>query len=160
MHYLIDGHNLIGQIPQISFEDPHDEVKLVFLLRRWAARDRKRRIDLFFDGGMPGGEDRGLSTSQVKVSFASPGRTADALIISKMKRLANPSAYTIVSNDQELLAAAERIGVLTLSSQAFAQMVFEHDRQRVEEGRSDDLRLSKEEIAEWLAIFKRRQIDD
>jgi len=35
MPLLIDGHNLIGQIPDISLSDPDDEAKLVLLLRRY-----------------------------------------------------------------------------------------------------------------------------
>ncbi len=32
MHYLIDGHNLIAQISDISLDDPDDEAKLVLRL--------------------------------------------------------------------------------------------------------------------------------
>ena len=33
MPLLIDGHNLIGQIPELSLADEDDEGKLVMLLR-------------------------------------------------------------------------------------------------------------------------------
>ena len=34
MLYLIDGHNLIGQMPGLSLDDPHDEAKLVERLKQ------------------------------------------------------------------------------------------------------------------------------
>ena len=40
MHYLIDGHNLIARVPGLSLADPDDEVKLLQLLKRWAAARR------------------------------------------------------------------------------------------------------------------------
>ena len=42
MHYLIDGHNLIAHLADIDLEDPNDEVKLVLMMRGWAAAGRKR----------------------------------------------------------------------------------------------------------------------
>ena len=48
MYYLIDGHNLIAHYPDIELEDPNDEVKLVLVLRSWAAAGRKREaMDVF-----------------------------------------------------------------------------------------------------------------
>ena len=41
MPILIDGHNLIGQMPGLSLEDPHDEEMLVTLLRSYRARTGK-----------------------------------------------------------------------------------------------------------------------
>ena len=52
MHYLIDGHNLIGALPDISLEDPDDEVKLILVLRSWAVARRRREVTVIFDGGL------------------------------------------------------------------------------------------------------------
>ena len=38
MPLLIDGHNLIGHLPDLSLSDPRDEVKLVARLQAYAAR--------------------------------------------------------------------------------------------------------------------------
>src|SRR5262245_8805655 len=38
MHLLVDGHNLIGQMPGLSLADPDDEAQLVLLLRGYAMR--------------------------------------------------------------------------------------------------------------------------
>ena len=57
MPFLIDGHNVIAALPDIELEDPHDEAKLVFKLRAWTGRERRKAI-VVFDGGVPGGYSR------------------------------------------------------------------------------------------------------
>lgn len=106
MHYLIDGHNLIARMPDISLNDPDDEVQLILRLRSWAARSRKRQVTLFFDGGIPGGKDVRLSTPQVRVIFASVGQTADAMLIRGINKVQNPPEFLLVTSDQQIIAAA------------------------------------------------------
>ena len=43
MNYLIDGHNLIGQLPDISLDDPNDEALLVQKLSGFCAANTKHR---------------------------------------------------------------------------------------------------------------------
>ena len=81
MHYLIDGHNLIARVPGLSLADPDDEVKLLQLLKRWAAADTRRKVTVIFDKGLPGGEAKHLSGGGVRAIFAPDNRSADALII-------------------------------------------------------------------------------
>ena len=69
MPFLIDGHNVIAALPDIDLEDPHDEAKLVLKLRAWTGRERRKAI-VVFDGGIPGGYSRTLSTVSVRVVFA------------------------------------------------------------------------------------------
>ena len=40
MFYLIDGHNLIGQLADIDLDDPNDESLLVQKLNGWTSRTR------------------------------------------------------------------------------------------------------------------------
>lgn len=154
MHYLIDGHNLIARVADISLDDPHDEAKLVLLLRKWTARDRKRRITIIFDRGVPGGEDRLLSRGKLKVVFASTGRTADDLLIFRIRNLSDPAGYTVVSSDGEVVAAALKRKISVISSQDFALSLdrlalgFESGEPR------DDPELSEAEISEWLKLFE------
>ena len=81
MHYLIDGHNLIATMPGIDLSDPDDEAQLVLRLRTWTAASRKRRVTVYFDGGLPGGPAHDLSGARLKVIFASTGRSADETTI-------------------------------------------------------------------------------
>lgn len=154
MHYLIDGHNVIAQLPDISLDDPDDEAKLVIRLRSWAAGKRKRQVTVYFDGGLPGGEARHLSTSQVKVVFASVGRTADQLLVDRMNKLRNPGAYTLISSDRDILAVAPR-GLRLMSAEAFVSELasLAKPAEKVSAEGSEEPKLSPEDVAEWMALF-------
>lgn len=155
MHYLIDGHNLIGKMPDISLKDPDDEVQLILRLRSWTAVSKKRQVTVYFDGGIPGGKDVRLSTSQVRVIFASVGKTADALIINRLNRVQNPPEYTLVTNDQEIIKVGQKRKMPHLRSEKFA-MLLGKQWEDTPPGPSlidDDPVISDMEVAEWLSMF-------
>jgi predicted RNA-binding protein with PIN domain len=82
MPLLIDGHNLIGQLPDLSLSDPRDEVKLVARLQAYAARSG-RRITVVFDPGpqaVPPALQRRSRHGYVEVIYADPGQKADDVI--------------------------------------------------------------------------------
>ena len=154
MHYLIDGHNLIAKMASIALGDPNAEAELVLLLRRWTAGSRKRKVTVIFDRGLPGGENRRLSTSTVRVVFASANRTADDLLVSKMGQIGNPSEFTMVTDDRQVIAEVQKRKVIWLSSEAFAQSI---DNIAVRDDGNEsvsDRELSEAEIVEWLDLFK------
>lgn len=156
MHYLVDGHNLIGQMARISLEDPDDEVKLVLELRSWSARGRKRKVTVYFDGGLPGGLDRGLSTGQVKVVFASAGRTADSLLINHIRGVKNPGEFTLVSSDHAIVQAAEKRRLPVIRAEKFASDLLPDQNQAVQTTLLDtdsDPQLEEDEIEMWLRLF-------
>ncbi len=155
MHYLIDGHNLIARMPDISLADPDDEVQLILRLRSWAARSRKRQVTLFFDGGIPGGKDVRLSTPQVRVIFASVGQTADALLIKGINKVKNPPEFLLVTSDQQIIAAANGRKMPHLTSDKFAAQLATQ-WQETPPGPTitdDDPVISEAEVADWLATF-------
>lgn len=154
MRYLIDGHNLIAEMATITLGDPNVEAELVLLLRRWTAGSRKRKVTIVFDGGLPGGENRLLSTSNVKVVFASANRTADDLLISRIRRLDNPSEYTVVTDDRAVIAEVQKRKVIWLSSEVFAQSMDKIESQDDASEPATNPVLSDAEIVEWLEIFK------
>ncbi len=149
MPYLIDGHNLIGALPDIELTDPHDEAKLVLKLRGWAARKRTR-IVVVFDGGLPGGRSRTLSGGPIEAIFAARGHTiADRVIIARLRRLPDPGNWTVVSSDHEVLDFARRRGARVLTAQEFAARLEPHPEAPLKpEGK-----LTPEEIADFLALF-------
>ena len=158
MHYLVDGHNLIASLTKISLDDPNDEAKLIIEFRRWTAAGRSRRISVFFDGGLPGGQDFNLSSAKVSVVFASAGVTADDLIINRLKKIKNSQEYVLVSSDREVKKAAATKKMRTISARDFAIQLDQLDRppnSKVDLGevkRVDDS-LNEDEVAEWLKIF-------
>ncbi|MGC9347207.1 MAG: NYN domain-containing protein [Anaerolineae bacterium] len=149
MPYLIDGHNVIAAMPDIALEDPDDEAMLVMRLRAWAARIRRRAI-VVFDGGIPGGPSRVLSSSDVRVVFAARHHTnADRIIRERLRALPDASNWTVVSSDHEILDEARSLGARVMTAQAFAD---EMDRPPVEKEKPDT--VSPAEVEAWLEIFQ------
>jgi predicted RNA-binding protein with PIN domain len=149
MPLLIDGHNLIAQIPGLSLGDPDAEARLVERLRRYQAHTGKQLI-VFFDGGLPGGPEPDLSTSTVQVVFASTGRSADVLIINRVRRSRDPRALTVITSDQGLTAIVEKQGARVVRSETFAAKLDTPPPP----GAPNDVILSQTEVDEWLALFE------
>jgi predicted RNA-binding protein with PIN domain len=153
MHYLIDGHNLIAVLPDISLEDPEDEAKLVLLLRSWTAAGAKRRVTVIFDGGLPGGLARGLSSSAVQVVFASAGKPADNLLISRIHQVRNPAEFTLVSSDREVTSVAKARRMPHMASQEFARRLLQTRQTGNRLSDNEKPELNEEDIADWLRLF-------
>lgn len=159
MQYLIDGHNLIGKMPDIELDDPDDEVALVLRLRSWSARSRKRRVIVIFDRGLPGGVDKGLSTGKVQVVFASGGQTADSILIGRIMSARNPREYTLVSSDNRILREANARRMPMLKAEEFApklaipKEVGESDSEVHDSSSAADRQLSDGEVEMWLDLF-------
>lgn len=162
MHYLIDGHNLISQLPDISLDDPDDEAKLVLLLRSWIAAGRKRKVTVVFDGGLPGGTWRYMSRGRLKALFATEGQSADTMLVNRVQQAKNPSAHTLVTSDQEILSVAKKRRMPYMTAQAFAQQLQKiGPTQETSEGTElpseEKPILNEGELEEWLAIFNTAQ---
>jgi predicted RNA-binding protein with PIN domain len=147
--YLIDGHNLIGQMPGLDLDDPHDEAKLVERLRSYMLRKRKR-CTVVFDGGLPGGLSRDLSTASVRVVFAHGGTTADAIILERIRNARDPASLTVISADREIIDVAVRRRCRVLSPSAFAA---ELNAPSVPDDRDPNSHLTPDEVEEWLRLF-------
>jgi len=118
MRYLIDGHNLIGHLPELSLSDPDDEAKLVALLHVYCLR-AGHRCTVIFDRGLPGGRSRELSTSRVEAHFAHAGTDADAILKARIRRVRDPGGWTFVSSDAAIRETAHRRGMAALTSPEF-----------------------------------------
>ena len=153
MPYLIDGHNLIGQMPDISLDDPDDEAKLVQKLSGFAARTKKRCL-VIFDQGLPGGRSR-MSTGQIEVVFANTRSNADRVIMERIQRAKDPGQWVVVSNDNAVLLVARQRKMKTLKSAEFVALLEpEPKAQSEEEERPTDVQLSPNEVEEWLKLFE------
>ncbi|MBI3760692.1 MAG: NYN domain-containing protein [Chloroflexi bacterium] len=152
MPYLIDGHNLIGQTPGLSLEDPDDEAKLVQLIKRFCSR-HKKKATVIFDRGLPGGESR-LSGAGVEVRFASSSSSADALIRNRLGKLRDPKNWTVVTSDGEVAQAARSRGTRVRSSTEFAA---ELTAPVSDEAEKEEKQLSKEEVSWWEELFRQKK---
>jgi hypothetical protein len=152
--YLIDGHNLIAQMPDLSLDDPDDEVKLVLRLRQFAGR-KKQSITVVFDHGAPGGGSSALSTGPVKVIFAGSHSNADRVIMERIREAKTPTNIKLVTSDGEIRRAGEARRVEVISSQDFVLTLFKPLAAREpQRDAREDVKLSKDEVKEWLRLFK------
>jgi uncharacterized protein len=153
MPILIDGHNLIGQVPTISLADPDDEAKLVMLLRRYAAHRRGRKVIVVFDGGVYGHPDN-LNGYSVEAHFARSPGDADAELIRRIRGVRRRDEWLVVSSDRAVAGEAKARGLPVLSSQDFARRLIALDQPRASLGSKGGERpLSKDEVDEWLREF-------
>jgi predicted RNA-binding protein with PIN domain len=156
MAYLIDGHNLIGQLPDISLDDPDDEAKLVQKLIGFTARTDKRCV-VVFDKGLPGGRSR-MSTSQVEVVFANSRSDADRVMMERIQKAKDPGQWIVVSNDNAVLLAARQRKMKALKSAEFVTLIHPPPKpRRHEEDRLADVHLSPDEVEAWLRIFEKKK---
>lgn len=154
MRLLVDGHNLIGKIPDIDLEDEQDEAKLVSRLRRFAARTGNK-LTVLFDGGLPGGASPELSGASVQVIFAPAGQIADPLIINRIRGIRDRDAWMVVSSDWSILDAATQQGVRVQHSEEFAITL----AKALKGPKPADLRQtppSEKDVDEWLEVFSKR----
>ena len=163
MHYIIDGHNLIGKMPDISLKDPNDEVKLTMRIKSWVTESKKREVTLFFDGGIQGMTMNRLSSRNLKVIFAPAGKTADSLIISHLRKLKNPREYTLVTSDREIIGDAKTLRIPSLLSEEFIErmgFVFKEQSEKAPKTKKeapsekpDVAKISDADVQEWLDLF-------
>lgn len=149
MPLLIDGHNLIGQMPDLRLDDPDDEAKLVARLRMYCTREQKRAT-VVFDHGLPGGCSEELSGGGVKVIFASAGRDADGILRERIRNARDPRALMVVSSDRTVVAAAKAGKVRVMRAEVFAARLGA-PAQTTELGQ--EAQLSPEEVEEWMRVF-------
>lgn len=119
MALLIDGHNLIGAMPDIDIADPNDEWQLVQRLRSYAAAKRSP-LTVIFDSGSGPAPQWQLSGGGVTVRFAPPGVPADAVILQVLRREQRPSKIIVITNDQALAGQVRSLGAQVRSATQFA----------------------------------------
>lgn len=136
MSYIIDGHNLIGILPDIHLNQPDDEQRLLARLRHYRARIGGRAMIVFFDSAPLGWPDQAVRTEEaasspgVEVHFARPGQTADDAIIAYLAAAREPGQYAVVTNDQGLAGRVRAMSASVLSATEFAAQMMRRVTQR------------------------------
>lgn len=118
---LIDGHNVIGQMPDISLADPDDEDKLVRKLSAHFERVRGRVVVVFDAGPNPPIDALPPPRGRIEVVFSRPPEKADDVIMRLITSDPNPKHLTVISGDREILACANRRRCRIIRSEAFVR---------------------------------------
>jgi predicted RNA-binding protein with PIN domain len=135
----------------MRLDDPDDEAKLVLRLRAYNARTRKK-ITVVFDHGLPGGWSQ-LSTGPVEVVFAGSHTNADKVLIERIRAAKNAPGIVVVSSDNAVRRAAEMRGAHVVSADKFAADLTAPPPPPPAPD-PDDVHLSREEVDEWMQVFK------
>ncbi len=152
MPYLIDGHNLIGALPDIELDDPNDEAELIIRLRGFVARKRTK-CTVIFDHGLPGGASR-MSSRSVTVIFASARHTnADALLARRIGNIRDVKGWTVVSSDQAIVACARDRRMRHISAQAFARELQRGDEASDADHEDEKPAPSQNDVDEFMGLF-------
>lgn len=153
MRYLIDGHNLIGQMPGLDLSMVDDELRLVETLQSFARQDRSL-VEVYFDQaphGWAGSHRFGMVTAH----FVQAGRTADDAIRRRLIDLGRAARqWVVVTSDRSVQAAAREVHAGVMRSEDFARKI--QGSQAAKTGDDDrlDLSLDDEEVQDWLKIFR------
>jgi predicted RNA-binding protein with PIN domain len=151
MRYLIDGHNLIPKIKNLSLHDMDDEEKLIALLNRFSTKARAQ-VEVYFDKA-PIDSARSIKIGAIKVHFIRTGSSADAAMIERIKQMGtSPQGITVVSSDHAIQNAALRMKIKVVTSEEFSVSI-EEKLARAEGAGDQEVSLSEDEISEWLRLF-------
>lgn len=117
IHILVDGYNLMHALDSRLIKTL--EEKRQDLIERLSAYQSKKgmEITVVFDGAQGNifaSRDR---YQRVTIVFTLPPQSADDWIIRECRE--NPGQYLVVSNDQEIVRAAETNGCMSLSNEHF-----------------------------------------
>ena len=153
MPYIIDGHNLIGSIPNINLGDPDDEEQLISQLHAFFARIGKQAT-VYFDRRAPGTEkERRLGNLCIR--FVALPQTADDAIRRQLQNLGGRAKnYVVVSSDHCIQQNARMAGARILDSQRFAGTLLQKAGPSEKDEKLDS-GLSELEIQHWEMLFSR-----
>lgn len=152
MSYIIDGHNLIPNVPGLTLGAIDDENQLIALLQRFT-NERRKHVELYFDKGAKGHPNRD-KYARITVHFATSASTADALIKKRLHKLGKSARnWTVVSSDRSIQTEARSVGAKLLESATFAQqfLIAQEKSAPPEETHSE---ISPDEIEHWEILFK------
>jgi predicted RNA-binding protein with PIN domain len=154
VHFLVDGHNLIGQMPDIALDDPDDEAKLVDRLHTFVLRHPRHQVTVVFDGGTYG-HLRARDPHRVRTIFARSPSDADSRLIRILETCTNSAGHTLVSADRAVRAAATACGIKVMPPAEFRVLLDTPSPTRPTHRRQPrpEPKQPRAVVDEWLQIF-------
>jgi predicted RNA-binding protein with PIN domain len=122
--YLVDGNNLMGQIPGWHRDKPAARRRLLKQLAAFA-RSNKEQISVVFDGKPDELIPDGSAYHGVKVLYASKGSDADARIKKLVESSQSKQHIIVVTSDKRLALAVRSRGANSMRSGQFRRLMEE-----------------------------------
>jgi len=153
---IIDGWNLIWQIPEISKYIPDNLMQARAALNQRIKsyyQQKKVLLKIIYDGksGIIG-DTKG--TGRIDIRFSKDPEKADYLIINFLRREKRPTDWTVVTSDRELGMRVKNTGANVISSETFLSRIKVASKVNDEIPKKNNPNLSKEDMDYWLNIFK------
>lgn len=153
MPYIIDGHNLIGKLPNINLREIDDEIQLIEILQEFCHHQNKT-VEVYFDNA-PAGSPRAKKYGAVTAFFVRSGKTADQAIMERLKSLHKAARnWTVVSSDHQVQKAAQASRASVLTSEAFITQLTSTSSTRPRIPEKPEQPLSETEVDDWLKLFR------
>lgn len=155
-HYIVDGYNLIYNIPRFrNFLDSSLELArnaLIHFMRSYLS-SRKVKVTIVFDGDEVGYVEKpSPSNKWLKVIYSKPPEKADPIIKRLIKKTNNKKSLFLVSADTELIRFANQHGAQVLSPEEFYHRTSKHPNQEQVDQKFNS-QVSEAEVDEWLKLF-------
>lgn len=155
MPLLIDGHNLIGQMPDLSLSDPDDENQLIAQLRELASKTHKHITVVFDPNPSDNAPQIGYGKSShglLTIIFASPGRKADDVIRHMVSDTRDKQGLLVVTSDAAVADFSHRCGIRVQKSAEFNRwMKAQLSGKPTFEAKPIG---SSQEVVNWSDVFK------
>ncbi len=152
MRYIIDGYNLIFNIPNKSFGLENNRKEILSSLKV-AFSGNENDLTIVFDG-------KGLDVSfesfhLIQVIFTPSKMSADDYILEIVSASLHPSRVTVVSSDKNLSQQCKYFGTNTMTIKEFLKWVNKKPSKKEEEPYFD-FQDSKQNIERLNKIFEKR----
>ena len=120
LHLLIDGYNLLHQIPELAFlmeEDPEEARRALIGKLQTYQRLRRHRITVVFDAWNDPEPRHRVTIKGVQVVFTAPGETADDYL--KRVAVKEKERAVVVTSDREIRSYVETYGAVSVTARDF-----------------------------------------
>ncbi len=120
LHLLIDGYNLLHQIPELAFlmkEDPEEARKALISKLQQYQKIRRHRITVVFDAWNDPEPRHQITIKGIRVVFTAPGETADDYL--KKKAIQEKERAVVITSDREIRSYVETYGAVSIPGREF-----------------------------------------
>ena len=154
MNYIIDGHNMIANIPGLSLSMVDDEQRLIELLNRYGQQSQ-HKMEVYFDGA-PVGQAGMRNFGRVRAHFVPMSQTADNAIRKRLVRLGRTARnWVVVTSDRSVQLAGREAHAQVMAAEEFAShmqaSLLRVSAENLEN--TPDQPMSESELKQWLKIF-------
>ena len=154
MPFLIDGHNLIGQMRDLSLSDPNDEDKLIARLKQFAERADKR-VTVVFDPNPNDTTPRighgRTRMGNLTVIYTPAGNKADDVIRNLVGDVKDKQGLIVVTSDAAVANFTRMTGVRVESAADFIKRL---RTALANQPSAEKPQAGHREVDNWSDVFK------